>query len=72
MGRRDYHGDSAAPKPNSLVPAASAIIVDDRGRILLHQRRDNDKWALPGGKMELGEHPADDVMGIMLGYINPQ
>ena len=55
MGRRDYYDDPAAPAANSLVPAASAVVLDDQGRILLHRRRDNDRWALPGGKMELGE-----------------
>ena len=55
MGRRDYYDDPNAPKPNSLVPAASAIVVDEDGRILLHRRRDNNMWALPGGKMEFGE-----------------
>lgn len=55
MGRRDFYDDPNAPAPNSLVPAASAIVVDDKGRILLHRRRDNELWALPGGKMELGE-----------------
>jgi ADP-ribose pyrophosphatase YjhB (NUDIX family) len=55
MGRVDYYDDPNAPRPNSLVPAASAVVVDDDGRILLHRRRDNDKWALPGGKQELGE-----------------
>ena len=55
MGRRDYYDDPTAPRANSLVPAASAVVVDDQGRILLHRRRDNDKWALPGGKMEIGE-----------------
>lgn len=55
MGRRDYYDDPSAPPANSLVPAASAVVVDDDGRILLHRRRDNEKWALPGGKMELGE-----------------
>lgn len=55
MGRRDYYDDPAAPRANSLVPAASAVVVDNQGRILLHRRRDNDKWALPGGKMEIGE-----------------
>lgn len=59
MGRRDYYDDPEAPAANSLVPAASAIVVDDEGRILLHRRRDNDMWALPGGKMELGESLAD-------------
>lgn len=58
MGRRDYYDDPDAPAANSLVPAASAIVVDDGGRILLHRRRDNEMWALPGGKMELGESAA--------------
>jgi 8-oxo-dGTP pyrophosphatase MutT (NUDIX family) len=55
MGRRDYYDDPEAPAANSLVPAASAIVVDGEGRILLHRRQDNNQWALPGGKMELGE-----------------
>ena len=37
------------------MPAASAIVVDEAGRVLLHRRQDNNRWALPGGKMELGE-----------------
>lgn len=59
MGRRDYYDDPEAPPANSLVPATSAIVVDDQDRILLQRRRDNDKWALPGGVMELGESVAD-------------
>ena len=55
MARRDYEDDPNAPKPNSLVPAASVVVVDDVGRVLLHRRTDNGLWALPGGKMELGE-----------------
>ncbi len=62
MGRVDYYDDPAAPSANSLVPAASAVVVDEGGRILLHRRRDNDKWALPGGKMELGESLAECVV----------
>ena len=54
VGRRDFYDNPEAPAANSLVPAASAIVVDD-ARILLHRRQDNDRWALPGGKMELGE-----------------
>jgi 8-oxo-dGTP pyrophosphatase MutT (NUDIX family) len=59
MGRRDYYDDPGAPKANSLVPAASAIVVDDAGHLLLHRRQDNNMWALPGGKMELGESLAE-------------
>lgn len=59
MGRRDYLNDPAAPPANSLVPAASVVVVNDDGDILLHRRTDNDKWALPGGVMEMGETIAD-------------
>jgi ADP-ribose pyrophosphatase YjhB (NUDIX family) len=86
MGRRDYYDDPDAPEANSLVPAASAIVVDEGGRILLHRRRDNDMWALPGGKMELGESVAScavrevkeetgfdvEVIGIVGIYSDPK
>jgi hypothetical protein len=42
MGRVDYYDDPDAPAANSVIPAASAIVTDDQGRILLHRRRDND------------------------------
>ncbi|MGW2372895.1 MULTISPECIES: NUDIX domain-containing protein [Kitasatospora] len=55
MPRRDYEDDPDAPKANSLVPAASVVVVDDAGRVLLQRRTDNGMWALPGGKMDIGE-----------------
>jgi ADP-ribose pyrophosphatase YjhB (NUDIX family) len=55
MGRVDYYHDANAPKANSLVPGASAIVTDDQGRILLQRRSDNARWALPGGVMDIGE-----------------
>jgi len=58
MGRRDYYDDPSAPKANSLVPAASAVVVDADGRVVLQRRRDNEMWALPGGGMEFGESVA--------------
>ena len=54
-GRIDYYDDPAAPAPNALVPAASAIVTNAEGDILLHLRSDNGLWALPGGAMQLGE-----------------
>lgn len=86
MGRRDYYDDPSAPQANSLVPAASAIVVDDDGRILLHRRQDNGMWALPGGKMEFGETLAGcavrevkeetgldvEVVGIVGTYTDPK
>lgn len=61
MARKDYYDDPKAPAPNSIVAAASAIVTNSEGEILLHRRTDNDLWALPGGGMELGESIADTV-----------
>ncbi|MER7518836.1 NUDIX domain-containing protein [Streptomyces sp. NPDC126499] len=55
MARTEYYDDPNAPEPNSLVVAASAVVTDDRGRILLQRRRDNDLWALPGGGMDMAD-----------------
>jgi ADP-ribose pyrophosphatase YjhB (NUDIX family) len=62
MGRVDYYRDANAPQPNSLVPAASAVVVDSDGRLVLQRRADNDLWALPGGAMEIGESVAGTVV----------
>jgi 8-oxo-dGTP pyrophosphatase MutT (NUDIX family) len=53
VARTEYYDDPNAPEPNSMVVAASAVVTDDKGRILLQRRRDSDLWALPGGGMEL-------------------
>ncbi|MGA5561904.1 NUDIX hydrolase [Streptomyces platensis] len=85
MSRRDYEDDPHAPAANSLVPAASAVVVDDSGRVLLQRRRDNDMWALPGGVMHIGESLPDcavretreetgfhvEIVGIVGTYTNP-
>jgi 8-oxo-dGTP pyrophosphatase MutT (NUDIX family) len=51
--RTEYYDDPGAPEPNSMVVAASAVVTDDHGRILLQRRLDNGLWALPGGGTEL-------------------
>ena len=33
-------------------------MIDPAGRILLQQRTDDHKWAMPGGGLEVGETPA--------------
>ena len=55
MARTEYYDDPAAPRPNSLVPAATVFVQDDDSRVLMIQRSDNGLWALPGGVMEVGE-----------------
>jgi ADP-ribose pyrophosphatase YjhB (NUDIX family) len=62
MGRRDLLDDPNAPKANRLVPAASAIVLDEAGRILLHKRTDNEYWSIPGGAMEPGETIAETIV----------
>ncbi len=61
------------------------MVVDDDGRVLLQRRTDNGMWALPGGKMELGESLAGcgiretleetgitvDITGIVGTYTDP-
>ncbi|GAA4179322.1 NUDIX domain-containing protein [Streptosporangium oxazolinicum] len=58
MGRVEFWNDPNAPKANTLVPACGTVTVDDTGRILLQRRRDTGQWALPMGKMEIGETPS--------------
>jgi ADP-ribose pyrophosphatase YjhB (NUDIX family) len=55
VARTDYLNDPAAPKANSIVPAVSAIVTDDQGRILLILRTDNNYWSIPGGGVMPGE-----------------
>ena len=39
-----------------------AAVFDDAGRVLLIQRKDNGRWALPGGIAEIGSTPAEAVL----------
>lgn len=60
MARRiDYYDDPDAPKPNSVVPAAVAVVVREDGALLLIRRTDNGNWACPGGAIEMTESAAD-------------
>ena len=86
MARRiDYYDDPDAPKPNSVVPAAVALVVREDGAVLLMRRTDNGNWALPGGAIEMNESVADaairetfeetgirvEVIGLLGIYSNP-
>ncbi len=62
MARIDYLNDPDAPQANSLVPAASAIVANSEGKILLHRRSDNTLWGLPGGAMEIGESIGETIV----------
>jgi 8-oxo-dGTP pyrophosphatase MutT (NUDIX family) len=84
--KTDYYDDPSAPAANSLVVAVAAVVVDDAGRVLLIERTDNGKWALPGGAQELGESVREaavretreetgidiDVIGVVGIYSDPR
>jgi 8-oxo-dGTP pyrophosphatase MutT (NUDIX family) len=55
VARTEFYDDPSAPKPTRIVPAASAVVTDQDGRILLQRRTDSGLYALPGGMMDLGE-----------------
>ncbi|MEU1423165.1 NUDIX domain-containing protein [Kitasatospora sp. NPDC005751] len=41
------------------LSAAVSVVFDDDDRVLLIQRADDGRWALPGGILDPGEQPAD-------------
>lgn len=45
-----------------LQDGAAAVIVNDKGQILLQSRADRDKWGIPGGCQELGERFQDTII----------
>lgn len=45
-----------------LQDGAAAIIVNNKGQILLQSRADRNKWGLPGGCQELGERFQDTII----------
>ena len=61
MTRIDYLNDPNAPDANSIVPAVSAIVTDEQGRMLLIRRTDNNYWSIPGGGVNPGESVSDAV-----------
>ncbi len=62
MARIDYFNDPNAPKANSIVPAASAIVRNTEGKILFERRSDNGRWGLPSGVMEIGERIGETIV----------
>ncbi|MFF8289339.1 NUDIX domain-containing protein [Streptomyces sp. NPDC016309] len=45
-----------------FLPAVTAVVLDDEGRVLLARRVDNGRWSLIGGIAEPGEQPAVTVV----------
>lgn len=86
MTRIDHFNEPDAPRATRVVPAASAVVTDGDGRLLLAKRIDNDLWTIPGGTMEPGETIAEtavrevkeetgidvEVVSLVGIYSNPQ
>ncbi len=84
--RIDHIDNPDAPGVNSIVPAAAVAVTNDKGRLLLIRRSDNNFYALPGGTQEFGESLVDTaireckeetgyeitVVGLVGIYTNPK
>ena len=57
--QRHFFDDTRYVSPYAVVDTAA---FDDAGRILLIQRKDNGRWALPGGWCEVNELPAEGAV----------
>ncbi len=64
VARTDHYRDPDAPTPNSIVIAVSTFVLDDAGRLLMTRRTDNNLYALPGGRHELGETMTDTAVRV--------
>ncbi|MCH8223313.1 MAG: NUDIX domain-containing protein [Chloroflexi bacterium] len=59
-GMIDNFGDSMDKMPDEICPSAAAILFnEDRSEVLLQRRSDNGSWALPAGRMDIGESVAE-------------
>lgn len=56
--RKDYSHLPDMPKANSMKPAAAVAIIKGT-KVLMLKRKDNKKWTLPGGTLELDESLVD-------------
>jgi 8-oxo-dGTP diphosphatase len=45
-----------------MFPTVSAVVLNDRGEILLGQRSDNHQWSVIAGLIDPGEQPADALV----------
>jgi 8-oxo-dGTP pyrophosphatase MutT (NUDIX family) len=49
-----------------MMPAVSAIVLNDAGEVLLHRSRDDGNWYVIGGAPDPGEEPADAAVREVL------
>jgi ADP-ribose pyrophosphatase YjhB (NUDIX family) len=54
-GLHDSLGRPLDKMPDELCPGSNTVLINEANQVLLHRRSDNGVWALPGGRMEIGE-----------------
>jgi ADP-ribose pyrophosphatase YjhB (NUDIX family) len=54
-GLYDSLGRPLDKMPDELCPGSNTVLINASNQVLLHRRADNGVWALPGGRMEIGE-----------------
>ena len=58
-GLIDNFGNPMDKMPDEIYPSAAAMLFnEERSEILLQRRIDNGSWALPAGRMDIGESAA--------------
>ena len=58
----DCRGMPLVKDPDAIGVSASGIIYDRFGHVLLQKRTDIGWWALPGGRLDIGENLTDCVI----------
>ena len=51
----DGTGTRLENPPHAVMAAANGVVFNSQGEVLLQRRADNGWWALPGGKVDIGE-----------------
>ena len=66
-----HYKEENQPKPNQLiVPSVHGVNVNEDKKILFQKREDSPKWAIPGGKVDLGETPEQSLAREMKEELN--
>lgn len=61
-----HYKEKNQPQPNQpIVPSVHGVIVNADKKILFQKREDHANWAIPGGKMDLGESPEQALVREM-------
>ena len=62
----DSTGQPLSKLPDAILPSTQGAIFNRRGEVLLQKRADNGYWALPGGRVDIGESVEEGVIREVL------